>query len=230
MWTLALACAFFLCIHLMISGTTLKEQLIGGIGKIAYYTLFSLFSIVGLIWMSVAFVIALGNHDGLNHTFWTAPLFLRILALVGNFLAFLLIVLGVLSPSPSNLLSLRGLPEKPVYGIIRVSRHPILAGIGLWALIHLICNGNLASWVFFGSVLAVCALGANNIDRKREAQFGEVYRQLKKRTSIVPFVAIIEGRTAFVPDELGYARMFLAASTFAVFAVLHELLFGARAL
>ena len=56
------------------------------------------------------------------------------------------------------------------------------------------------------------------------------YRALKKRTSIVPFVAIIEGRTAFVPDELGYARMFLAASTFAVFAVLHELLFGVRAL
>ncbi len=230
MWTLALACAFFLCIHLMVSGTTLKEQIIGGIGGIAYYSLFSLFSIAGLIWMSVAFALALGNQDGFNHVFWTAPLFLRIIALVGNFVAFLLIVLGFLSPSPTNLLALYRLPDKSVHGIIRVSRHPILAGIGLWALLHLICNGNLAAWLYFGSILALCALGANNIDRKRLALMGDVYASIKKRTSIIPFVAIIEGRTAFIPDELGYARMFLAASTFAVVAVLHELLFAIRAL
>ena len=230
MLDLALACAFFLCIHLMISGTTLKEQVVAGIGPITYYILFSIFSIAGLIWMSIAFAIALGNQDGLNHVFWTAPLFLRIIALVGNFIAFLLIVLGVLSRSPTNLLALRRMPDKTVSGIIRVSRHPILSGIGLWALIHFICNGNLASWVFFGSMIAVCALGANNIDRKRLASMGETYASIKRRTSIIPFVAIIEGRTAFIPDELGYAKMFLAASTFAVIAVLHELLFAIRAL
>ena len=230
MLDLALACAFFLCIHLMISGTTLKEQLITGIGGITYYILFSMFSIIGLIWMSVAFAIALGNQDGLNPTFWTAPLFLRIIALVGNFIAFLLIVLGVLSRSPTNLLALRRLPDKTVSGVIRISRHPILSGIGLWALIHLICNGNLASWVFFGSIIAVCALGANNIDRKRMAAMGETYASIKRRTSIIPFVAIIEGRTAFIPDELGYAKMFLASSAFALVAVLHELLFAIRAL
>ncbi len=230
MWTLALACAFFLCIHLMVPGTTLKEQIIGGIGATAYYILFGLFSIVGIVWMSVAFIIALGNQDGLNHVFWSAPLFLRIIALVGNFIAVLLAVLGLLTPSPTNLLSLRRPPDKTVYGVIRISRHPILAGIGLWALIHLVCNGNLASWMFFGSLLAVCAIGANNIDRKRMARMGEMYASVKKRTSIVPFVAIIEGRTAFIPDELGYARMFLAASVFAVLAVLHELLFAIRAL
>ncbi len=230
MWTLALACAFFLCIHLMISGTTLKEQIIGGIGHITYYLLFSLFSIVGLIWMSVAFMIALGNQDHLNQVLWTAPLFLKIIALVGNFIAFLLIILGILTPSPTNLLALRKLPDKTVYGVTRISRHPILAGIGLWALMHFICNGNLASWLFFGSILALCALGANNIDRKRLASMGETYASIKKRTSIIPFVAIIEGRTAFIPDELGYARMFLASATFAVIAVLHELMFAIRAL
>lgn len=230
MWTLALACAFFLCIHLMVTGTSLKEQIIAGIGTITYYILFCLFSVVGLLWMTVSFIIALSETDSLNHVFWTAPLFLRIIALVGNFIAFLLIVLGLLSPSPTNLLTARKLPDKPVYGVIRISRHPVLAGIGLWALMHLLCNGNLASWLFFGSLLALCALGANNIDRRRMAVMGDTYASIKRRTSIVPFVAIIEGRTAFIPDELGYARMFLAAATFAVFAVLHELLFAVRAL
>jgi len=228
MWTLALACAFFLCIHLMISGTVLKDQIISAIGKMAYYALFSLFSIAGLIWICAAYAIAV--TDPLNARLWDAPLFLRIIALVGNFVAFQLVVVGALSTSPTNLLATRRLPEKAVHGIIRISRHPILAGIGVWAVMHILCDGNVASWVFFGSLLCLCALGANNIDRKRLARMGEMYASLKKRTSIVPFVAIIEGRTAFIPDELGYARMFLAASVFAVLAVLHELLFAIRAL
>ena len=228
MWTLALACAFFLCIHLMISGTVLKDQIIGSIGKLAYYALFSLFSIVGLIWICVAYAIAV--TDPLNAHLWDAPLFLRIIALVGNFIAFQLVVVGVLSPSPTNLLAIRRLPEKSVHGVIRISRHPVLAGIGLWAVMHILCDGNIASWMFFGSILCLCALGANNIDRKRMASMGEAYVSIKRRTSIIPFVAVIEGRTAFAAEELGAAKMLLAASLFSVFAVLHELLFNTRVL
>ena len=228
MWTLALACAFFLCIHLMISGTVLKDQLIAGIGALAYYALFSLFSLVGLIWICVAYAIAV--NDPLNARLWDAPLFLRIIALVGNFVAFQLIVVGVLSASPTNLLATRRLPERSVHGVIRISRHPILAGIGLWAVMHMLCDGNVASWVFFGSILGLCALGANNIDRKRVNAIGDAYISIKKRTSIIPFVAVIEGRTAFAAEELGAAKMLLAASLFSVFAVLHELLFNTRVL
>ncbi|MGZ3305075.1 MAG: NnrU family protein [Asticcacaulis sp.] len=228
MWTLALACAFFLCIHLMISGTVLKDQIISGIGGLAYYALFSLFSIAGLIWMCAAYTIAL--NDPMNAQIWSAPLFLKIIALVGNFLAFLLVVVGCLSPSPTNLMALRQLPDKPVHGIIRISRHPVLAGIGVWAVMHILCNGNVASWVFFGSILGLCALGANNIDRKRMALMGETYGSIKKRTSIIPFVAIIEGRTAFAAEEIGAAKMLLAASMFSVFAALHEMLFATRVL
>ena len=46
----------------------------------------------------------------------------------------------------------------------------------------------------------------------------------------IPFVAVIEGRTAFAAEELGAAKMLLAASVFSVFAVLHELLFNTRVL
>ena len=228
MWNLALACAFFLCIHLMISGTVLKDQIISSIGSLAYYALFSLFSIVGLIWICVAYAIAV--TDPLNAHLWDSPLFLRIIALVGNFIAFQLVVVGVLSPSPTNLLAVRHLPEKSVYGVIRISRHPVLAGIGVWAVMHMLCDGNVANWVFFGSILCLCALGANNIDRKRTAAMGEAYASVKRRTSIIPFVAVIEGRTAFAAEELGAAKMLLAASLFSVFAVLHELLFNTRVL
>ncbi len=207
MWTLALACAFFLCIHLMISGTSLKEQIIARIGSIAYYMLFSVLSIGGLLWMSIA--LASARQDAMNPIFWDAPFFLRIIALAGMFFAFLLVVLGYTSPSPTGLGALIRMPDKTVSGIIRISRHPVLAGIGLWAIMHMLCNANLASWMFFGSLLVLCALGANNIDRKRMAMMGEAYASIKRRTSIIPFVAIIEGRTAFAGGELGIARVLL---------------------
>jgi len=228
MWTLALACAFFLCIHLMISGTSLKDQIIASVGPIAYYILFAIFSIAGLIWMCIAFGLALSTST--NVIFWTPPQFLRIFSLFGNFIAIILIVAGLVTPSPTNLVGLWRLPDKTVYGIIRISRHPVLAGIGVWALTHMICNGNMAAWLYFGSLLALCALGANNIDRKRLALMGEPYASIKRRTSIVPFVAIIEGRTAFATEELGLARMLLAVSVYSVLLALHELLFAIRAI
>ena len=228
MWTLALACAFFLSIHLMISGTTLKEQIIAKIGGVAYYILFSLLSIAGLMWMLIAFGIALGHST--NVVVWKAGPFLRVIGLLGNFFAVMLVVVGVVTPSPTNLLALYQLPDKTVYGIIRISRHPILAGIGIWAVTHMITNGNLAAWIFFGSMLALTALGANNIDRKRIALMGGVYESIKRRTSIIPFVAIIEGRTAFAPEELGVARMLLGLSMFCAITVLHELVFTGRAI
>ena len=228
MWMLALACAFFLALHLMISATSLKDRVIGRIGGTAYYILFSLLSLGGLIWMSVAFGVALG--DPMNVVLWSSGPFLRVVGVIGNFFAFLLVVIGYTSPSSTNLAALWRMPDHPVQGVIRITRHPVLAGVGLWALTHIVCNGNLAAWIFFGSLLALCALGANTIDRKRAALMGEVYDKIRRRTSIVPFVAILEGRAAFDAKELGVVRPLLAASMFSVFLVLHELIFTVRAI
>ncbi len=229
MWTLALACAFFLSIHLMISGTELKELILGKIGGWAYYTLFSLISIGGFLWMVIAFFIAMNDRG--NFILWGAPLFLKIIALVVNFVAFLLIVLGLTTPSPTNLPALFNMPDRAV-----LRHHPRVAPPGAGRRrpvgadpFHL----QRQTWQAGCSSARcwpLCAIGANNIDRKREAMMGNVYVSIKKRTSIIPFIAIIEGRNAFAPEELGIARVFLAASMFSVFLVLHEMLFTARAL
>lgn len=228
MWMLALACAFFLAIHLMVGATPLKNSMIAVISRPGYLILFSVLSLVGLVWMSIAFGVALG--DPLNPVIWSSGLFLRILGIAGNFLAFMLVVLGYTSPSPTNMSAATRLPEHPVTGIIRITRHPILSGIAIWSLTHMICNGNLAAWMFFGTLLVLCVLGANSIDRKRTAALGDAYLKVKRRTSIVPFVAILEGRTSFEMRELGLVRPVLALSLFSVFLILHELLFTVRAI
>jgi uncharacterized membrane protein len=228
MWTLALACAFFLLIHILVSGSNLKSQLVGALGLTAYHILFSLFSICGFAWMVSAFFSA--RSDVLNLYIWEAPLPLKIVAFVVNFVGFMVWIVGALSPSPTNLLSLKKMPDTPVYGIIRVSRHPVLAGIGLMSAAHLVANGNLASWIFFGTLTALCLSGAHSIDRKREAMMGEAYARIKRRTSILPFAAILDGRTPFNASELGLVRIMLASSLFALLVVLHELLFAKPAI
>jgi uncharacterized membrane protein len=178
--------------------------------------------------MITSFAVAVGDPQ--NIVFWKAPLELKLAAFAVNFVATNLLVIGFLSPGPTNLTALKRPPAKPVYGIIRVSRHPVLAGIGLFCISHIVLNGNIAAWIFFGSILALCALGANNIDHKRTMLMGENYEAIKRRTSIIPFVAIFAGRTPFEPQEIGVMRLLVSVSLFALLVVLHEVLFVVPAL
>lgn len=223
MWTLALACAFFILIHILVSGSDLRQQMIGTIGTRTYFILFSLLSIMGFFWMIAAYYDSRGDPANLH--LWSAPFVLKILAFGVNFVSLMLIIVGALSPSPTALRSLSTLPDHPVSGIIRISRHPVLAGIGLLSATHLITTGTLAAWVFFGTLLALSLLGANSIDRKREEMYGESYQAIMRATSILPFLAIAQKRVRFEPSELGVLRVMVATSVFTCLVVLHELLF-----
>ena len=53
--------------------------------------------------------------------------------------------------------------------IYRVLKHPMLAGVKLWALAHLIANGDLGSVLLFGSVLAWAVFDRISLKRRRDA-------------------------------------------------------------
>src|SRR5262249_10385950 len=91
-------------------------------------------------------------------------------------------------------------------GIVRVTRHPFLTGVGLWALVHLIGNGDLASLVFFATWAIVALAGTVSIDAKRRRLLGAAWEPFAAQTSIVPFAAIAAGRNHFVPREIGLWR------------------------
>lgn len=55
MGNLIAAAVFFLAIHFGISGTRLRDRVVGAIGEKAYGGLFALASLVGLIWMARAY-------------------------------------------------------------------------------------------------------------------------------------------------------------------------------
>ena len=53
--------------------------------------------------------------------------------------------------------------------IKRVLKHPVLVGVKLWALAHLIANGDLGSIVLFGSVLAWAVYDRITLKRRSDA-------------------------------------------------------------
>jgi len=137
----------------------------------------------------------------------------------------LLVVIGLASPNPTSV-GMEGAIAKgadAVHGITRITRHPFLWGVGLWALAHLVVNGDLASLILFGSLLLLSLGGSASIDAKKRRQLGERWQQFAASTSNVPFGAIATGRNALRPAlaEIGILRPLLALLVFVATFWLH---------
>jgi len=85
--------------------------------------------------------------------------------------AALLVVIGLTTPNPTSVAQ-EGRVGQPPQGIVRVSRHPFLTGVALWALVHLIGNGDVASLIFFATWAIVALAGTVSIDAKRRRLLG----------------------------------------------------------
>jgi uncharacterized membrane protein len=114
-------------------------------------------------------------------------------------------------------------------GIVRITRHPFLWGVALWALVHVVVNGDLASLVFFGSLLLLALGGTVAIDAKRRRRFGKGWEPFAQTTSSVPFAAILRGKNSIVSalGEIGIVRPLVALLAYVLIFYIHGRLFGA---
>jgi uncharacterized membrane protein len=224
MTSLIAACAFFLLIHFGVSGTPLRDRVVSLMREGPYRGVFALASLVGLVWMGRAYARAPVIE------LWAPPPGMRAVALVLVFVAFLFVVIGLATPSPTRV----GMESKlareadPAVGIIRITRHPFLWGVALWALVHVAANGDVASVIFFGSLLVLALAGPALIDAKRQRRFGDAWNRFAGATSSVPFAAIASGRNRLGPAlrEIGFLRPAVAIAVYAAFLVYHGSLFG----
>ena len=223
--SLVLAAAFFVGIHVGISGTRARDGLTARVGEQAYLGLFSLASLVGMIWLTTAYAAA--PYVAL----WGQLGALRPLALPVVLVAFVFVVLGLTTPSPTVVGGEKALTaDEPATGIQRVTRHPFLWGVALWAATHVVVNGNLRALVLFGSLLFLALYGPSSIDAKRARRFGAPWDRYAAVTSIVPFLAIAQGRNELRLHELGWGRVALAFVVFGVFLLLHPMIVGGNPL
>lgn len=221
------ASAFFLGIHFVVAGTRLRDVLVARLGEKAFRLLFSAMAGVGLV------VMGLGYAHAQRVVLWSDAILPPPLFFAGNLVAVLLLVIGALTPSPNSILTERAYREGAVEvrGILRITRHPAMLGLGLWALMHLLANGDSASMVFFGALATLALLGPLSMDRKKLRLDGERYRQILEQTSYLPFVALWGrnnplGNQRGVWAEIGWLKPALAILIFAGLVVVHPWLAG----
>lgn len=216
---LVLAAIFFVGIHFVISGSRLRDTLVARLGESRFRAGFSLLSIFGLWWLAHAYRAA-PYIETWGQLGWFKPA-----ALLLMLPAFLFATLGT---TPANPTAVGGAAPtaQTARGILRITRHPFLWGVALWAATHLIANGDAASLVLFGSLLLLAVGGTYAIDDKRLRMYGEDWEKYSLATSNLPFLAIIQKRNTLVPGEIGGWRPALALVLYLAMLHFHKGLFG----
>jgi uncharacterized membrane protein len=92
--------------------------------------------------------------------------------------------------------------------------------------VHIVGSGDTAGIVLFATLLITALTGMRSIDAKLARRDPANWQALSAATSIVPFVAIAQGRNKFVPHEIGWLTVVIAAIAWIVLLVVHPWLFG----
>lgn len=229
MTNLIAAAAVFILIHLLISGTRLRDALVRRMGEGPYMGLFSLASVAALVWLGFAYAGA--RNEAWNLAYWGVTAGGRHLQLTLQVIAFLFIVLGLATPNPTSVKQEGVLDrEDAVKGVLRVTRHPFLWGVAIWAAGHLVVNGDRASLILFGSLLLLALFGTASIDAKRRRLLGDRWSGFAAQTSNIPFAAILTGRQKLRLGEFGLIKPAIALAVYGALLFAHPYLFGVPAL
>lgn len=213
------ACAAFLLTHL-VSGTPLRAKLVGALGEWPYRGLYSAVAFATLAWTVWSYA-----RLPAQELLWTP---LRHLPVVVMPFAFILAVCG-LARNPTAVGAERLLKsDEPARGMIRITRHPFMWGVMLWAAVHILANADAKSIVLFGALLVVAALGTLSQEKRKARAAGDDWRRFAAVTSHVPFVAIAQGRNRIAWREIGWTAPVLGLIVFGLFFIAHPWLFGVR--
>jgi uncharacterized membrane protein len=207
--------------HVLVSSTRLRGSLREQIGERGYLILYSLVALATFAW----FVMAYAQAPTLP--LWGLKRWMVFVPIVVMPIATIFLIAGYTVPNPTAVgMERAAAADDPAPGILRITRHPILWAIGLWAAAHLVVNGDLASVIFFGSLLLLAFGGTLLVDRKKRLALGSNWARLAQVTSNVPFVAIFAGRTKLRLYEIGALRIVAGLLLYAVLFLAHPVITG----
>ncbi len=149
MGLLIVGLAVFIGAHLVPAMTTFRAGLIGRLGEGGYKGLFSLVSLAGMVLIVMGYSAA---REAGPPLIWDPPIAMRHIALLLMLPAF---VFFVSTYFPGRIKS--------------TLKHPMLVSVKVWALAHLLANGDLASMLLFGSLLAWAVVDRISLKRRTRA-------------------------------------------------------------
>jgi len=216
-----LAFAVFFASHAIPARPPVRRRIVAALGERGYLAAYVAVSLAVLAWL----IVAAGRAPYVElwafapWQLWVPNIAMPIVCLLAAY--------GTAVPNPFSFGG-RGNdrfdPDAP--GITGVTRHPLLWAIGLWAVAHLVANGDLAHAVLFGTFAVFALLGMVMLDRRARRRLGAAeWRRLSARTGAVPLAALTAGRWR----PRGWpsaARLAVAAAAWGLFLALHPALIG----
>lgn len=162
----------FLGLHLLPAFPHMRASLIERIGKNGYRVFFSVVSLASLVLLVWGFATAPVIQV------WSPPPWARLVAIVLMLPAFIFLVAAY------------------VPGRIKARvKNPFLIAIKIWALAHLIANGDLASMILFGSFLAYAVLDRIALKGRQPTALVETPGEGSARNDMI---AVVFGVMAYV--------------------------------
>jgi uncharacterized membrane protein len=207
--------------HVLVSSTRLRGNLREQLGERGYLILYSLVALATFAWFVVAYA------QAPTVVLWGFQRWMAFVPICVMPIATVFLIAGYTVPNPTAVgMERAAAADDPAPGILRITRHPIQWAIGLWAASHLVPNGDIASVIFFGSLLLLALGGTLLIDRKKRLALGSNWARLAQVTSNVPFVAILAGRTKLRLYEIGALRIVAGLLLYAVLFLAHRFITG----
>jgi uncharacterized membrane protein len=140
----------FLGAHVFTTRRKVRARVVAAMGEGTYKIVYSLVALAGLVLIVWGF--AHYRSDGGWIQVWTPPKALKHLNIALMLPAVILVVAAYL----------RG----RIYATLK---HPMLAGVKLWAFGHLLANGDLGGIILFGSILAWAVYDRISLKRRTDA-------------------------------------------------------------
>lgn len=183
------ALAAFTASHALPSLPGARGWLVARMGRGGYGAAFGILSALLLIWL----IAAAGRAPFVP--LWDQAPWMR---WVPNLVMPGVCVLAALAIGARNPFSFEGRAQgfdaaRP--GIAGLARHPLLWALLVWALAHLLVNGDLAHGVLFGGFAAMAVAGMAVQDARHRRAWGAAeWARLSARSSALPLAAWLSGR------------------------------------
>lgn len=168
------------------------------IGPRLYRILFALVSLP----LAVVLIIYFFNHryDGLQLWQVQGVPGIQPLVWVLSAISFLF-----LYPATFNLLEIAAIQKPQVHlfetGIIRITRHPQMVGQVIWCVAHTLWIGTSFTLLTSVGLVLHHLFAVWHGDKRMQARYGEAFEAAKARTSVIPFLAILQGRQSLKWEE-----------------------------
>ncbi|MEM6322268.1 MAG: NnrU family protein [Pseudomonadota bacterium] len=211
----ALAFVAFFLTHSVPVRPPLRPILVGALGRRGFSIVYSLVSLAIVAWL----IVAAGRAPFV--LLWPWAPWQSYAALLLMLIACIWLALAAGQPNPFSFGGGRKAPFEPAApGIVRLTRHPFLAVLALWASAHVLANGVLAHAILFGVFAVFAAIGGRLIDRRKKRELGADWALLKQQMAATPF-------SAAVPlTRVTAKRVAVGVVAWVALIAAHPLLFG----